>query len=283
MKKRQRRGFDLRQLTDAIHGIVGVDEAGRGALAGPVVAGAVLINRPFLESDWCRRHAGAINDSKQLNAEQRDQIYERMEWLMRERRLLFAAGSADVAEIETENILGATRLAMRRAIESVLRLGCIEPHPPDPLFVEQQSHDLQPGQCITDWLMLVDGRPMKGLGFAHRGVVEGDTRSLAIAMGSIVAKVTRDRLMMALDGEVPGYGFAQHKGYATPAHRSAILAQGPCIHHRQLFLRSLLHCDEPEGQERFVFEVESESFDESSIEVDMDVADDIPVESGERP
>lgn len=258
MKKRQLRGFDLRQLGENLHGLIGVDEAGRGALAGPVVAGAVLVNRLFLESDWCKRHTRAINDSKQLSAEQREQTFERMEWLMREHRILFAAGTASVAEIESENILGATRLAMRRAIQAALRLGCIEPHPPDPLFAAQYSSDMQPGQCVSDWLVLVDGRPMKKLGFAHLGLVKGDARSLAIAMGSIVAKVTRDRLMQTLDVDVPNYGFARHKGYATSTHRAAIRAHGPSIHHRQLFLRSLLYREEPEGQEQFAFSREAD-------------------------
>jgi len=253
MKKRQLRGFDLRQLREDCHGLIGVDEAGRGALAGPVVAGAVLVNRVFLQSDWCKRHARMINDSKQLNAEQREQIHERMECLMREHRILFAAGYASVAEIETENILGATRLAMRRAIEAALRLGCIEPHPPDPLFAAHQSVDLQPGQCITDWLVLVDGRPMKGLGFAHRGFVEGDAKSLSIAMGSIVAKVTRDRFMMGLDAAVPGFGFARHKGYATSNHRSALETRGPTEHHRRLFIRTFMRSEEHPGQEQFAF------------------------------
>lgn len=261
MKKRQRRGFDLRQLRENLHGLVGVDEAGRGALAGPVVAGAVLIDRVFLDSDWCKRHACAINDSKQLTAEQREHIYERMEWLMREHRILFAAGTASVAEIETENILGATRLAMRRALVAALQLGGIVPYPPDLLFGPSQTPAPQPGQCITDWLVLVDGRPMKGLGFAHRGLVEGDARSLAIAMGSIVAKVTRDRLMVALEGDVPGYGFDRHKGYGTEHHRREIMVRGPCIHHRRLFLRSLLEHREPEGQERFAFVEDDEGVD----------------------
>lgn len=260
MKKRQRRGFDLRQLRGNFYGLIGVDEAGRGALAGPVVAGAVLVNRSFLESEWCKRHARTINDSKQLTAEQREHIYERMEWLMREHRILFAAGTATVVEIETENILGATRLAMRRAIVAALQLGCVEPHLPDPLFATSQSPDPQPGQRITDWLVLVDGRPMKGLGFAHRGLVEGDARSLAVAMGSIVAKVTRDRLMTALEVELPGYGFDRHKGYGTEHHRREIMARGPCMHHRRLFLRSLLEHREPEGQEQFAF-IEGHDFD----------------------
>ena len=238
-KKRRLRGFDLHQVGDA-HGLIGVDEAGRGALAGPVVAGAVLINRTFLESNWCRRYACEINDSKQLTAADRTRLYERMDWLMREHRILFAPGLASVEEIETENILGATQLAMGRAVAAALAIGQIQLHPPDPLFTYQQPVQLHPGECITDWLLLVDGKPMRGLGFAHRAIVEGDAKSLVIAMASIVAKVTRDRLMEALEVEAPGFSFARHKGYATHAHREALLALGPSPHHRKLFITTFL-------------------------------------------
>ncbi len=259
--KRQRRGHDVRIIQDA-HGLIGVDEAGRGALAGPVVAGAVLINRAFLDSDWCRRHATTINDSKQLSAAERSHLYERMEWLRAEQRILFAAGQASVAEIESENILGATRLAMRRAIEAALALGRIQPHPPDPLFV-QSVPPRAPGECISDWLVLIDGKPMRSLGFAHRAIVEGDARSLVIAMASIIAKVTRDRLMEALHVEVPGYGFGRHKGYATGAHREALVTLGPCPHHRSLFIRTFLERGEDPAQARFDFlDADEETADE---------------------
>ncbi|MGH8019513.1 MAG: ribonuclease HII [Opitutaceae bacterium] len=251
--KRQRRGFDLRQIGGG-HGLIGVDEAGRGALAGPVVAGAVLVNRSFLESDWCRRYAGVINDSKQLTPRDRVHLYTRMDWLRREGRILFAPGLASVAEIESENILGATKLAMRRAVEVALEMGRIQPHPPDPLFAPHDPVTLQPGQCISDWLMLVDGKPMRDLGFMHRAIVEGDAKSLVIAMASIVAKVTRDRLMEALEVEVPGFFFARHKGYATHAHREALLALGPTLHHRKLFITTFLAAkDEDVDQTLFEF------------------------------
>lgn len=256
MKKHRLRAHDLRHLRDC-HGLIGVDEAGRGALAGPVVAGAVLLDAAFLESDWCRRHAAAINDSKRLTPAQREHLYERMDWLRCEHRIVFAAGSAGVDEIETENILGATRLAMRRAIEGALAIGRIHAHPPDPLFTWQAPPALAPGECITDWKVLVDGKPMRGLGFAHKAIVEGDARSLAIAMASIVAKVTRDRLMAALDAEAPGYGFARHKGYATAGHRAALLAAGPSPHHRRIFVDTFLGAggDDP-AQARFAFEAD---------------------------
>lgn len=253
MSTHRRRGHDLRQLHEC-HGLLGVDEAGRGALAGPVVAGAVLANRSFYESDWCRRHAGSINDSKVLSAEQRAFLYERLEWLRSEHRVIFAHGLATVAEIESENILGATRLAMRRAIEAALRIASIQLHPPDPLFARPEDPALLPGQCLSDWRIIIDGRPMRSLGFPHRAIVDGDAKSLIIAMASIVAKVTRDRLMEALDVEAPGYGFARHKGYATALHREALLAAGPTAHHRSLFVRTFLGATPDTHQTQFSFE-----------------------------
>jgi ribonuclease HII len=250
--KRQRRGHDLRAIRDCF-GLIGVDEAGRGALAGPVVAAAVLVNRMFLESDWCRRYAGVVNDSKQLTPDERARLYERMEWLRGEHRILFSAGQASVAEIETENILGATSLAMRRAIETALALGGIQPHPPDPLFAQPDQRPPAVGECVTDWTLLVDGKPLRGLGFTHRAIVEGDAKSLVIAMASVVAKVTRDRLMEALELEVPGYGFARHKGYATGVHREALIALGSSPHHRSLFIRTFLEQGEDPAQEEFDF------------------------------
>lgn len=258
MKPRRLRAHDLR-LCRECYGLVGVDEAGRGALAGPVVAGAVLINRAFLDSDWCRRHAPLINDSKQLSIEQREFIYERMDWLQREHRIIFAAGIASVAEIEQENILGATRLAMRRAIEAALAGGRVSLHPPDPLFSYNDPPRLAAGEVVTDWRILVDGKPIRNLGFTHRAIVEGDAKSLAIAMASIVAKVTRDRLMDALDVEAQGYGFARHKGYATPQHRAALLALGSCGHHRSLFVSTFLRTSEADRtQSQFAFELDQD-------------------------
>jgi ribonuclease HII len=273
-KKRRLRGFDLRQIGTA-HGLIGVDEAGRGALAGPVVAAAVLVNRSFLESDWCRRNASTINDSKQLTAEGRLRVYERMDWLRREHRIIFAPGVASVAEIESENILGATKLAMQRAIKTALTDGRIDLHPPDPLFSWQSPDALAPGQCISDWLLLVDGKPLRGLGFAHRAIVEGDARSLVIAMASIVAKVTRDRLMEALEIEAPGYSFARHKGYATPIHRESLLALGPCAHHRRVFVASFLANRAPD-RDQSVFEFEEDVVHETPAAVAEESAHDVP-------
>jgi ribonuclease HII len=252
MTTKRLRGFDLRQI-DGYFGLIGVDEAGRGALAGPVVAGAVLVNESFLRSDWSRRQAGTINDSKQLTEERREYFFERMSWLMSENRIIFASGFGSVEEIDEHNILGATCLAMRRAIRQALKIGQIRPHPPDPLFDGPDPVPLQPGEGIADWKILVDGRRVRGLGFTHRALVGGDARSMVIAMASIVAKVTRDRLMQSLGDEYPEYGFGRHKGYGTEAHRRVLLERGPSRVHRRLFIRSTMAEAEAEGQASFDF------------------------------
>lgn len=184
--------------------LAGVDEAGRGPLAGPVVAAAVVIDRTFVEAE---QHGllRPVNDSKQLTAHQRDTVYH----LLVERcPLAFGIGVADVSEIDSMNILRATHLAMARA------LGELSPLPD---------------------MALVDGLPVHGLPCPSRAIVDGDARSLIIAAASILAKVTRDRMMLMLDREYPGYGFAQHKGYGTKAHMQALLARGPCAAHRRSF------------------------------------------------
>ena len=252
MATRRLRGFDLRQI-QGHHGLIGVDEAGRGALAGPVVAAAVLLTDGFLQSDWCRRYAGRINDSKKLTEERRAQFHERMSWLMTEHRILFAAGVGSVGEIEQLNILGATTLAMRRAILNVLTLGQIRPHAPDPLFDGLEPDRPEPGGCINDWKVLIDGRPVRDLGFKHRALIEGDARSLVIAMASIVAKVTRDRLMESLEPAYPEYGLARHKGYGTELHRQALVRKGPSVIHRSLFVRKALQGAAFDGQRAFSF------------------------------
>jgi ribonuclease HII len=236
-KRRQLRGFDLRQI-DGVAGIIGVDEAGRGALAGPVVAGAVLVSREFLDSRWALTKAGRVNDSKQLTAQEREELWAEFELLVAEGQIHAQFGVADVAEIESHNILGATKLAMRRAIGGI--------YPPE-VFQRQTEPDLFASAAelaafrpAVSARILIDGLELRNFPYPHVGVVDGDARSLCIAMASIIAKVTRDRLMNELDGQFPGYGFAQHKGYGTEEHRDAVLRYGRCVQHRDLFLRKLL-------------------------------------------
>ena len=196
--------FERQAWERGIVRLAGVDEAGRGPLAGPVVAAAVVFERAYLEAE---QHGllRDIDDSKTLSEAQRDSAFV----LLTERcPMSMGVGLADVAEIDSLNILRATHLAMARALSALPRL-------PE--------------------LALVDGLPVPGLPCPSQAIVGGDARSLIIAAASIIAKVTRDRLMRDLDRQYPVYGFAQHKGYGTWAHMQALLQHGPCPAHRRSF------------------------------------------------
>jgi ribonuclease HII len=185
-------GLALSQVDDAC----GVDEAGRGPLAGPVVVAAVVL-------DPAQPIAG-LDDSKQLTPEQRAEL----EPLIRARARHCSVVVVPAAEVDSLNVLGATLAGMARAVAA---LGVVPP------------------------LAFVDGdRPPK-LAIPLRTVVRGDARVPAIAAASILAKVARDGLMVALDAVHPGYGFAQHKGYPTPEHLAALKRLGPCVEHRRSF------------------------------------------------
>lgn len=177
--------------------IAGVDEVGVGPLAGPVCAAAVILPARF-------RHK-VLNDSKQLTEKQREEIYGE---IIANGEVHWRAELVDVAEIDRINILQAARLAMRRA---VLALAV----PPD--------------------AALIDGRQLPDFPIHHRAIVKGDSISLSIAAASVIAKVTRDRLMIELAAMYPEYGFADHKGYSTRAHLDALRRHGPCPIHRRSF------------------------------------------------
>ncbi|NNE57724.1 MAG: ribonuclease HII [Hellea sp.] len=176
--------------------VCGVDEAGRGPLAGPVVAAAVILDPANLPS--------GLNDSKVLSHGVR-------ELLMNDIFVMSSVGIgiAEPEEIDRANILGATMIAMRRAVEN--------------LPVKPEA-------------ALIDGNKAPPLSCQTRTLIKGDARCLSIAAASIVAKVTRDRLMVEADLRYPGYGFARHKGYATEIHRAQIKALGPCPIHRRSFM-----------------------------------------------
>ena len=176
--------------------VAGIDEAGRGPLAGPVFAAAVIL-------DGARIPRG-LNDSKQLTAEQRDTAFDKI----MAGALAVGVGSCTVDEIDTLNILGATMLAMRRAAETLT---------------------LKPVHA------LVDGNRAPALACPVDTLIEGDGKSLSIAAASIVAKVLRDRVMRALDLEFPRYNWAQNKGYGTRDHIAALNEFGPTAHHRSSF------------------------------------------------
>jgi len=235
-KRRQLRGFDLKQIF-GFGGLIGVDEAGRGALAGPVVAGAVLVTQEFLEGRWAVSKSGRVNDSKQLSAAERTELFAEFEALVAQGQIHANYGVATVAEIEAVNILGATKLAMRRALEGIYPPTAFERKDEPDLFAsDAEKAAFEP---TVSCQILIDGLPLRHFPYPHQGIVGGDGRSLGIAMASIIAKVTRDRLMDDLDKVHPGYGFAQHKGYGTEEHREAILRIGRSAVHRDSFLRKL--------------------------------------------
>lgn len=244
--------FD-RKRTKGCPGIIGVDEAGRGCLAGPVVAGAVLLENEFFKHRGNRKSCSMVNDSKQLKEKQREDLFEQIQKLEEKGDLFWAFGEASVEEIEAENIVGATCLAMKRAMERV-SLSSKEIWKPD-LKAEKDLFADAMSRKENTWVVSVDGRPMKKLPFRHEGLIKGDTFSLAIAMGSIVAKVTRDRFMRKLALVYEGYDFASNKGYGSPKHLAGLQENGPCIHHRPRFLRKILNC----GAEKKSNEEDSQS------------------------
>ena len=190
------RADKLRLLVDISGLMAGVDEVGRGPLAGPVVAAAVILDE--------RRTIRGLNDSKLLSADER----ERLDVEIRSKAVCWSIAAASVDEIDSLNILRAALLAMRRAVEGLVQ---------------------QPQ------IVLVDGNQRPELTMPVRTVVGGDAKVRAISAASIIAKVHRDALCMQLHDEHPQYGFDSHKGYSTPDHLSALREHGACPHHRRSF------------------------------------------------
>ncbi|CAB3789379.1 Ribonuclease HII [Paraburkholderia caffeinitolerans] len=176
--------------------VCGVDEAGRGPLAGPVTAAAVIL-------DPARPIAG-LDDSKALSAKAREALYD----LIIERALAWCVASASVEEIDSLNILHATMLAMRRAVE---------------------------GLSVTPTLAKIDGNRCPVLPVRSEAVIGGDALVPSISAASIIAKVTRDRMLLELHEAFPVYGFDAHAGYGTAQHLAALREHGPCVHHRRTF------------------------------------------------
>lgn len=185
-----------RLVWDAPGLLAGVDEAGRGPLAGPVVAAAVILDD--------QKPIRGLADSKTLTALQRERLHEQI----LAKALCCSIAQASVEEIDTHNILGATMLAMRRAVDGLR---------------------LKPAK------VLVDGNRLPKLDVLAEAVVKGDSLVKAISAASILAKVHRDRLCEQLHAEFPAYGFAGHKGYGTPEHLAALQVHGACVHHRRSF------------------------------------------------
>lgn len=199
--RKRRRGaplvFERELWASGLELVAGVDEAGRGPLAGPVVAAAVIF-RP-------EQRVPGVTDSKLLTERQRDELVV----AVRRRALCVGVGAASSTEVDRLNILRATHLAMRRAVSQL---------------------------AVAPDHVLVDGLPVPMLGPDHTAIVDGDAKSYTIACASIVAKTVRDRLMRRLAGRYPGYGWETNVGYGTPEHVRALATQGPTPHHRRTFV-----------------------------------------------
>jgi ribonuclease HII len=194
--------FERGLVQQGIREIAGVDEAGRGPLAGPVVAAAVSFPIAWID-DGLPAELEGLNDSKQLTATQRERYFE---FLHSSAPICFAIAQVEVDDIDRINILAATHRAMNQAIEQI-----------------QPQH------------VLMDGLHVKSVRRPQTALVKGDSRSYSIAAASVLAKVTRDRIMLDYDRQFPGYGFAEHKGYGTARHMAALAAHGPCPIHRRSF------------------------------------------------
>ncbi len=192
--------FEKSLIPEGVRAVCGVDEAGRGPLAGPVYAGAVILPEGYIPE--------GLNDSKKLSEKKREQLFSEIT----ENALAWGFGAASPQEIDEINILNASFLAMRRAVESL---------------------------SIAPDLLLIDGNRAKGFSQNVITVVKGDGKCPSIAAASIVAKVLRDRHCLEMDKAYPQYGFARHKGYPTADHYRAILNYGILPIHRKTFLKNL--------------------------------------------
>ena len=188
--------FESRVLKVRPGPVAGIDVAGRGPLAGPVVAAAVILDRKAIPK--------GLNDSKLLSEEAREELYP----LIVQAALAVGVGEASVDEIDLVNIRQATHMAMARAVRAL---------------------------SLAPDFALVDGNDAPALPCPCDTIVEGDARSVSIAAASIIAKVTRDRMMAALHEQHPGYGWRTNKGYGTEEHLAALARMGPCAHHRRSF------------------------------------------------
>ncbi len=181
--------------------IAGMDEAGRGPLAGPVVAACVILDP--------ERPVYGVNDSKKLSPKRRAELKAEIE----EKALAIGVGIVDEKTIDEINILEATKLAMKQAVQN---LG------------------------VLPEILLIDALTLKDLPIPQEGIIKGDAKSVSIAAASIIAKETRDAMLMELDQQYPEYGFASHKGYGTPQHIQAIKEYGPLPVHRRSFIKNFI-------------------------------------------
>ena len=192
--------YELALTAEGYTAVCGVDEAGRGPLSGPVVAAACILPQDAV--------IDGLNDSKKLSPKKRDQLFDRI----REAAVAYGIGMASPAEIDEYNILNATMLAMRRAIEAL------------PVKAD---------------FALIDGNMSRDIPIPSRCIIKGDAVSCSISAASILAKVTRDRICLEDDRLYPEYEFAKHKGYGTALHMQRLREYGPCPIHRRSFLKFL--------------------------------------------
>lgn len=206
-EKEEERLKELKKDEEKLHSngvklIAGIDEAGRGPLAGPVVVGiAIMPEDSMIEG---------VNDSKKVSEKKREKLYD----LITQEAIAWNVGIADQNEIDEINILNATKLALTRAIEG-LKIK------PDLILVDALTH-------------------INTLGIPYKSIIKGDAKEYSIAAASILAKVTRDRMMREYDEIYPQYGFSGHKGYGTAKHIAAIKEYGPCILHRKTFIKNFI-------------------------------------------
>lgn len=193
--------YENKVIASGYSSVCGVDEAGRGPLAGPVCAAAVILPQNTI--------LDGVNDSKKLNEKKREQLFD----VITEKALAYCVAWASVEEIEEINILNAAMLAMKRAVE---------------------------GLSVKADFALIDGNKTPELDIPAYPIVKGDALSMSIASASILAKVCRDRLMYEYDEKYPEYQFAKHKGYGTKLHKEMLLKYGPCEIHRPSFLKKIL-------------------------------------------
>ena len=205
-EKEEERLKELKKDEEKLHSngvklIAGIDEAGRGPLAGPVVVGiAIMPENSMIEG---------VNDSKKVSEKKREKLYD----LITQEAIAWNVGIADQNEIDEINILNATKLALTRAIDGL---------------------KIKPDLILVDALTNINT-----LGIPYKSIIKGDAKEYSIAVASILAKVTRDRMMREYDEIYPQYGFSGHKGYGTAKHIAAIKEYGPCILHRKSFIKKL--------------------------------------------
>ena len=206
-EKEEERLKELKKDEEKLHSngvklITGIDEAGRGPLAGPVVVGiAIMPENSMIEG---------VNDSKKVSEKKREKLYD----LITQEAIAWNVGIADQNEIDEINILNATKLALTRAIDGL---------------------KIKPDLILVDALTNINT-----LGIPYKSIIKGDAKEYSIAAASILAKVTRDRMMREYDEIYPQYGFSGHKGYGTAKHIAAIKEYGPCILHRKSFIKNFI-------------------------------------------